>query len=81
MVNNVVTKALASKVTERDAEEFDFELGSSSVLEAMVLVVALKTWENAIPNGLAEVGFQSDSITALAWARKFSGPSIRPSTC
>ncbi len=78
MVNNVVTKALASKVTERDAEEFDFELGSSAsqgLLEAMVLVVALKTWENAIPNGLAEVGFQSDSITALAWARKFSGPS------
>ena len=78
MVNNVVTKALASKVTEQDAEEFDFELGSSAsqgLLEAMVLVVALKVWENAIPSGVAEVGFQSDSITALAWARKFSGPS------
>lgn len=78
MVNNVVTKALASKVTEKDAEELDFELGSSAsqgLLEALVLLVALRQWENSIPRGIAELGFQSDSITALAWSNKFSGPS------
>ena len=65
MVNNVVTKALASKVTEKDAEELDFELGSSAsqgLLEALVLLVAVRQWENSIPRGVAELGFQSDSV-------------------
>ena len=78
VVNRKMIAAFSSKVTEEDADTLGFELGTSASqgkVEALALLVALKTWAKKIPQGLVEIRVQSDSIVALAVADKLAASS------
>eukprot|EP00435_Cladocopium_sp_Y103_P001861 s2500_g1.t1 len=74
----VVIDALALKVTEVDAKELGFELGTSAsqgTLEALALYVCLKHWGSKLAGMSIDLTVQSDSVTALAMAQRQSAAS------
>eukprot|EP00435_Cladocopium_sp_Y103_P029227 s2680_g7.t1 len=78
VVNGQLVDAIAAPVTEMDAKDLGFELGSSSsqgVVEALAMVVALKHWNNKLAGMVIDLTIQADSITALAMAQKQSAAS------
>ena len=78
IVNSQVIDAIATPVTEQDAKDLEFELGSSAsqgTVEALAMVVALHTWGNKLAGMAVELTIQADSVTALAMAQKQSAAS------
>ena len=81
IVNGQVIDAIASPVSEMDAKDLGFELGSSAsqgTVEALAMVVALKHWNNKLAGMTIDLTIQADSVTALSMAQKqsASSPSI-----
>ena len=69
IVNHQLIGALASPVTEIEAKDFEFELGtpaSQGIVEALALVVALDHRGRKLEGMKVELTLQSDSVTALA---------------
>ncbi|CAJ1449366.1 unnamed protein product, partial [Effrenium voratum] len=80
-INNVAISALAGPVGESDARMLRFELGSSSsqgILEALAVLVAVRTWANKLSDFGLVLRVQSDSTTALALIQRLahSSPSL-----
>ena len=72
IVNHQLIGALASPVTELEAKDFGFELGSPSsqgIVEALAIVMAVEHWGPKLANLHVELTVQSDSVTALSMAR------------
>ena len=81
VVNNQAVEFLHSPVTEIDAKDLGFELGSSAsqgIVEALALVMALDRWGSKLSGTNVELKVQSDSITALCVLKKVSaaGPTL-----
>ncbi|CAJ1436241.1 unnamed protein product [Effrenium voratum] len=80
-INNVAISALAGPVGEQDAKMLRFELGSSSsqgILEALAVLVAIRTWADKSSDYGLVLRVQSDSTTALALSQRLahSSPSL-----
>ena len=78
IVNSQVIDAIATPVTEQDAKDLEFELGSSAsqgTVEALAMVVAPHIWGNKMAGMAVELTIQADSVTALAMAQKQSAAS------
>ena len=76
VINGITVGAMASPVTEIDAELLKFEKGQSSsqaVVEALALLVALRHWEKQLHGKTVALEFVSDSIAALTLSQKLSG--------
>ena len=76
VINGITVSALASPVTEKDAELLRFEGGKSSsqaIVEALALLVALKHWSKHLQGRTLALEFVSDSIAALTLSQKLSG--------
>ena len=81
LVNNQMVDVLHSKVSEIDAKDLGFELGSSSsqgILETLAILVAIDKWGGRFGGLPLELCIQSDSVTALSTTRKQSaaGPAL-----
>eukprot|EP00435_Cladocopium_sp_Y103_P009859 s2919_g2.t1 len=78
IINGQVIDVLASPVSERDAKDLDFELGSSAsqgVVEGLALLVALRFWGPKLAGMSVDLTVQADSVTALAMIQKRSAAS------
>ena len=80
-INNVAISALAGPVGEQDAKMLRFELGSSAsqgILEALAVLVAIRTWADKLSDYGLVLRVQSDSTTALALSQRLahSSPSL-----
>ena len=68
---------LSSDVTEEDAQRLGVkvdECGSQSVLESLVILVAVRTWAHVRTKAKARVHVRSDSQAALGALGKVSSP-------
>ena len=58
IINSQVIDALAPLVTEQDAKDLEFELGSlasQGTVEALAIVVALQHWGNKLARRIVEL--------------------------
>ena len=79
--NGRIISAWFSTVEAKQTEELLVEHGSSAsqaVLEALAILVALRRWSEKLKGMAVKLVVQSDSIAALALARRLSAKSSSP---
>ena len=77
LINNRITKAYTTKVTHRDARLLGFEdsweqAASQGIAETLSVLLALKHWAKELQSCHVELQVQSDSLVALATAKRLS---------
>ena len=78
LINNQAIRAMASPVTQQDADTLKFTHGDSTgqgILEALAILVAIKLWRNELGSCRVELQIQSDSMIALALSQKMANSS------
>ena len=80
LINGRVVRAMASKVSDRDADELGFKEahGTSSslgIVETLAVLVALKLWTAELKSCRVQLQVEADSMVALAMTRRMSHSS------
>ena len=81
LVNGRIISAYFSTMEKVQTDELLVEFGSSAsqaVLEALAILVALRRWSEKLKGMAVTVAVQSDSMAALALARRLSAKSTSP---
>ena len=77
LINNKMVRAISVKVTKAEASELGFEdkwntSSCQGIMEALAVLIALKTWRKELASCRVTLQVQSDSLVALALTQRMS---------